>query len=138
MTNEQILRRAYSDRIKNFLKNPNIYVYKRINKLCSFIKVHKDRLPLIKHSNVEYKINCKDCDAIYRTDRMLKSRISEHKNHINWNIAQCSVITNHRLEYSHEQRRRYLKFFHGIPLENPKNIKIIFDEIIIIYYLIFY
>jgi len=34
--------------------------------------------------------------------RILKTRIGEHKNYINWRIQQCSVITDHRLKYGHE------------------------------------
>lgn len=46
-----------------------------------------------------YKIPCGDCDASYvgQTKRLLKTRISEHRNHINRSGAQHSVITDHRL-----------------------------------------
>ena len=54
------------------------------NKLREFIKVHKDPLPRDKKSNVVYKISCKSCDVSYvgQMCRQLKSRITEHKNHI--------------------------------------------------------
>jgi len=43
--------------------------------------VIKDKLPQWSHTNVVYKIECKDCDASYvgQTSRMLKTRIKEHK-----------------------------------------------------------
>ncbi|KYM95437.1 hypothetical protein ALC62_13865, partial [Cyphomyrmex costatus] len=37
-----------------------------------------------------------------QTSRTLKTRISEHRNHINRNTQQNSVITNHRLQFSHD------------------------------------
>lgn len=54
--------------------------------------------------NVVHKIQCKKCDASYvgQTGRQLKSRMSEHKNLINRNIANHSVITEHRLDFEHE------------------------------------
>jgi len=75
-----------------------------INRLNKFIKVHKDPLPLLSCSNVVYKINCLHCDSSYvgQTRRLLKHRIEEHKNHIRRNITQPSVITEHRLKYSHD------------------------------------
>jgi len=53
-----------------------------MNKLSEIIKARKDPLP--KLSNVVYKISCKTCDASYvgQTCGQLKTRISEHKNHI--------------------------------------------------------
>jgi len=73
--------------------------YTGINKLNKFIKVHKDSLPKDLHTNVVYKISCDNCDASYvgQTRRFLKTRISEHRNHINRNTTQYSVITDHRL-----------------------------------------
>jgi len=75
-----------------------------INKLNKFIKVHKDPLPFLSRSNVVYKINCLDCDASYvgQTRRLLKQRIEEHRNHIRRDTTQTSVITDHRLKFSHE------------------------------------
>lgn len=95
-----------SEKIKNFFKNdPTIQIaYTGVNKLSKFIKVLKDKLPIMSHMNVVYKIDCKDCDASYvgQTNRMLKTRIKEHRNHINWKTSQHSVITAHRLEYAHD------------------------------------
>jgi len=53
--------------------------------------------------NVVYKIKCCDCDASYvgQTGRQMKTRISEHKNHINRNTPAHSVITDHRLHRGH-------------------------------------
>jgi len=55
-------------------------------------------------SNLVYRINYKDCNASYvkQTDRILKTRIKKHRNHINWNTTQQSVITAHRLDFSYE------------------------------------
>jgi len=40
-----------------------------------------------------YKIDCRDCEALYvgQIDRCLKTRINEH--HINWNTTQHPVST---------------------------------------------
>ena len=74
------------------------------NKLRKFIKVHKDPLPRDKKLNVVYKISCKSCDASYvgQTCRQLKSRITEHKNHIRWNTSTRNVITEHQLQEGHD------------------------------------
>ena len=57
--------------------------YKGINKLKKFIRVQKDELPVLSHSNLVYRINYKDCNASYvgPTSRILKTRIKEHRNH---------------------------------------------------------
>ncbi|KYQ47791.1 hypothetical protein ALC60_13177, partial [Trachymyrmex zeteki] len=75
-----------------------------INKLREFIRVQKDPLPRNNRSNVVYKISCKNCDASYvgQTCRQLKTRITEHKNHIRWNTSTRNVITEHRLQEGHE------------------------------------
>jgi len=75
-----------------------------LNKLSSFIKAHKDPLPKFSQMNVVYKISCKNCEASYvgQTCRQLKTRISEHKNHINRNTSAFSVITEHRLQFGHD------------------------------------
>ncbi|KYQ57494.1 hypothetical protein ALC60_03456 [Trachymyrmex zeteki] len=78
--------------------------YRGINKLNKFIKAQKDRLLQSSQSNLVYRIDCKDCDASYvgQMSRCLKTRINEHRNYINRNTTQLSVITQHRLESSHE------------------------------------
>jgi len=80
------------------------FCYRSLNKVESLIKVHKDRLPSNSNKNVVYKIQCRDCDATYvgQTDRLLTTRINEHKNYINRKTSCQSVITQHRLEHSHE------------------------------------
>jgi len=52
---------------------------------------------------VVYTFCCKNCDASYigQTSRQLKTRISEHRNHI-WNTTTQSVITEHRLQFNHD------------------------------------
>ncbi|XP_018346175.1 PREDICTED: uncharacterized protein LOC108750859 [Trachymyrmex septentrionalis] len=66
--------------------------------------VHKDPLLRDKKSNVVYKISCKSCDVSYvgQMCRQLKSRITEHKNHIRWNISIRNVITKHRLQKGYD------------------------------------
>jgi len=73
------------------------------NKLREFIRI-KDPLSRNKKSNVIYKISCKSCDANYvrQTCRQLKSRITEHKNHIRWNTSVRNVITEHWLQEDHD------------------------------------
>jgi len=39
-----------------------------------------------------YKIKCKECNASYVTNRILKTRIKEYINHINWNTTQQSLL----------------------------------------------
>jgi len=50
------------------------------------------------------RIDASYCDASYvgQTGRQLKTRISEHKNHINRNTSALSVITEHRLHKNHD------------------------------------
>jgi len=50
------------------------------------------------------KICCNDCNASYvrQTGRLLKTRVSEHRNHIRRNAPSVSVITNHVMHHNHE------------------------------------
>jgi len=95
-----------ADKFIQLFKNiPNFKLaFFGINRLNKFIKVHKDRLPSLSRSNVVYKINCLHCDVSYvgQTRRLLKQRIDEHRNHIRRNVTQTSVITEHRLKFSHD------------------------------------
>ena len=94
------------DRFEYFFKNePTINLaYTGFNKLNKFIRAQKDKLPLNSHSNVVYKIDCEDCEASYvgQTERLLKTRINQYRNHINRNTTQASVITDHRISLSHD------------------------------------
>ncbi|KMQ83069.1 hypothetical protein RF55_21023 [Lasius niger] len=93
-----------SERFKHVARDLQIKLsYTGMNKLREFIRVHKDTLPNELRSNVVYKISCKDCNASYvgQTSRLLKTRIAEHRNHINRRTTQHSVITDHRLN-NHE------------------------------------
>ncbi|KYN15231.1 hypothetical protein ALC57_12529, partial [Trachymyrmex cornetzi] len=95
-----------SEKIKKFFKKDSLIrmAYKGINNLKGFIKGHKDFRSKFSHTDVVYKIECQDCDASYvgQTGRCLKTRINEHRNHINWNTTQHSVITEHRISHQHE------------------------------------
>ena len=87
------------------LNNERIKVsFYSTNKLREFIRIHKNPLPRDQKSNVVYKISCKSCDAsnVRQTCGQLKSRITEHKNHIRWNTSTPNVITEHRLQEGHD------------------------------------
>jgi len=97
--------KSISEKFKNIINGTVTRVsFYSMNKLNKLIKSQKDSLPKYANMNVVYKINCKDCDASYvgQTGRQLKTRISEHKNHINRNTSALSVITEHRLQMNHE------------------------------------
>jgi len=95
-----------SERFEYFFKNESTIniAYTGLNKLNKFIRAQKDKLPLDSHSNVVYRIDCKDCEASYvgQIGRLLKTRINEHRKHINRNTTQTSVITDHRISLSHD------------------------------------
>lgn len=93
-----------SERFKPAIHDLQIKLsYTGMNKLHKFIHAHKDTLPKEDlRSNVVLQIFCKDCDASYvGQTRRLKTRIAEHRNHINRRTTRHSVITDHRLN-NHE------------------------------------
>jgi len=95
----------FSEKFKKVIAGSNLKLaYHSFNKLNSLIKVHKDKTPDSLRRNVVYKISCNDCDASYvgQTGRLLKTRVSEHKNHIRRNSPNVSVITNHRMQHNHD------------------------------------
>jgi len=65
-----------AEKFIQYLKNiPNFKLaFYGINRLNKFIKVQKNPLPILSHSNVVYKINCAHCEASYvgQTRRLLK------------------------------------------------------------------
>ena len=91
-----------SKKIKNFLKKTNIIkiAYKGINKLYNYIRVQKDKLP---HTDVVYKIECKDCDASYvdQTGRILKRPELANTETISIKIYIKNQLSEHRLEQAH-------------------------------------
>ncbi|KYN10230.1 hypothetical protein ALC57_17645, partial [Trachymyrmex cornetzi] len=94
-----------SDEFKRISKTFNTKLaFTSLNKLNSLIKGHKNVLPREKRKNVVYKISCKSCDASYvgQTKRKLKTRLAEHRNHMNRNSNNQSVITEHRIEFDHD------------------------------------
>jgi len=96
---------SVSHKFKHLTKDLDTKIsYYSLNKLNTIIKGHKDELPNMSKRNVVYKLACKNCSATYvgQTCRTLKTRISEHKNHIHRNTTTHSVITEHRLNFSHE------------------------------------
>ncbi|XP_039311308.1 uncharacterized protein LOC120359073 [Solenopsis invicta] len=96
---------SISEKFKTITKKLNVKLsFLSLNKLSRFIKVQKDVLPKNRKKNVVYKIMCKNCDASYvgQTGRKLKTRITEHRNHIKWNTNSHSVITEHRLNFNHD------------------------------------
>jgi len=84
--------------------------YFSFNKLRSIIRGHKTLSESLITKRyicaiiVVYKISCKECNTSYigQTSKQLKTRITEHRNHINRNTIIPSVITNHRIDYNHE------------------------------------
>jgi len=87
----------------NIDKTKAIIGFRCLNKLSQFIKVHKDKDPLLSKNNVVYKIFCKDCEASYvgQTKRQLKTRLKEHKNNIKLDQSRHSVISQHITECNH-------------------------------------
>ena len=88
-------------KVRNFDVRPAFF---SLNKLNQFIRAQKDSLPNSKKKNVVYKIQCNDCDASYvgQTRRLLKTRISEHRNDIRKSTGNRSVISEHRTLHSHD------------------------------------
>ncbi|KYN09785.1 hypothetical protein ALC57_18089, partial [Trachymyrmex cornetzi] len=97
---------SISEKVKTFFKKiPGLMIaYRGIQKLNSLIRVQKDKLETASQADVVYRIDCKNCDVSYvgQTSRCVQVRMSEHRNHINRNTFQSSVITEHRLQTSHD------------------------------------
>jgi len=107
--------------------------YYSINKLRTIIKGQKDSIPKLSQTNLVYRLTCRDCDATYvgQTGRTLKTRISEHQNHINRNTTTQSVITEHRLNFLHEFEERFLSkrlISEMIHIKHQKKIVLIYNR----------
>ena len=86
----------------NRLNNEDVRIsFYNINKLCEFIKVHKNPLSFLRRNLMWCTRSVAKIGVSYvRLYR--KTRIAEHRNHIRWNTTTHSVITDHRLEENHE------------------------------------
>lgn len=75
-----------------------------LNKLSGIIRTHKDRLPTGKHTNVVYRLQCRDCNASYvgQTSRTLNTRIMEHKSLPKNLSLVLPVVQEHRINCNHE------------------------------------
>ncbi|KYN43690.1 hypothetical protein ALC56_01952 [Trachymyrmex septentrionalis] len=84
-------------------KNDFKIAYKPMNTLKSVIRLDKDRLDLMEHCNVVYRISYLDCDVSYvdRTKRKVKTRIRKYKANIKSKSSR-TVVLKHQLEYGHE------------------------------------
>ncbi|KYN18349.1 hypothetical protein ALC57_09345 [Trachymyrmex cornetzi] len=108
----------HTEKFKRFNCNDIRVSYRSPNKMGKYIKVQKDALKKNCKSNVVYKISCNDCDASYvgQTGRQLKTRISEHRNHIRHKSATRSVVTEHRLFNNHDFRWDDVKILDEEPI----------------------
>ncbi|KAL6419712.1 hypothetical protein ACFW04_013676 [Cataglyphis niger] len=94
-----------SDDIGRMFKNMGFtVVYNIPKKLNSLIKRGKDRLPISNRTKVVYKINCKNCSALYigQTKRHLSTRVKEHFNNIKMQASNLSLISKHKLKFNHD------------------------------------
>ncbi|XP_011858947.1 PREDICTED: uncharacterized protein LOC105556465 [Vollenhovia emeryi] len=97
--------KSFSERFSNIVSKFEFRIaYSCHHPLGRFIKTGKDKLDKLAHSDVVYKIPCKDCDATYvgQTKKQLGTRVKEHYNDIKRNLASPSVISCHRMDASHE------------------------------------
>ena len=51
---------------------------------------------------------------------MFEARINEHRNHINWNTTQHSVITKHRISHQHDFDWKNIKILDKEKILNKK------------------
>lgn len=97
--------KGLSEGISSVLRDLSFKVlYTLPNKLNSIIKKGKDRLDLLKQTQVVYKIDCIDCNAVYvgQTKRHLCTRLREHQRDIRQNPNNLSVVSEHRVSLGHD------------------------------------
>lgn len=91
-----------SDNISNKLRKLgcNPISVNKIN-LGKLLVNNKTKIPQLNQSGV-YKINCKDCEAVYigQTGRSLEKRLKEHRNSIINNIKNTGIST-HCIDNNH-------------------------------------
>lgn len=93
-----------SERIKKLISRVSdsiIISFKPINTL-SFLFNNKDPTPLLKNSEIVYKVSCNDCDLCYvgQTRQYLNSRLSQHKSNIK-NRDTSVALADHTINNNH-------------------------------------
>jgi hypothetical protein len=96
--------KGLTEKISKTMRKQSVRVIHRpMNINIGGIKPFKDKLDKLKNSDVVYQIPCAFCDVVYigETSRLLKTRITEHKNNINGKEINYTALTKHRLETGH-------------------------------------
>ena len=72
---------------------------------CLFPPI-KDKISLLKNSNIVYSIPCMGCNQVYigQTSRLLEKRIYEHKRNIFSPPLQHTALTKHSIEFDKETK----------------------------------
>ena len=123
---------GFSDNLKKALKHENInFIFKNVNKFSTFITLGKDKLKTEEKSNIVYKINCNDCEAVYisQSGRKLQCRKNEHIKDVE-KLNEKSALANHVRYTGHKINFEKVKI---LDTEVSKR-KRLFSEMINIYY----
>ena len=97
--------KGLSENVSRTMRDANFKVLHTIpKKLDCVIKKGKDKLPNLKQTELVYKIDCVNCDAVYvgQTKRHLETRIKKHRCDIRKNVDSHSVVSKHRLSHNHD------------------------------------
>ena len=93
-----------SNDIKRIFRRARIHTIFKLpfHTKCLFPPI-KDRISLLKNSNIVYSIPCMGCNQVYigQTSRLLEKRIYEHKRNIFSPPLQHSAFTKHSIEFDH-------------------------------------
>ena len=76
-------------------------IFSASNKLSKLCKL-KCKLPIVKHSNVIYKVACGNCTEFYigKTNRRLQTCLNEHEKDVNSALNEHSILTDHNIDYA--------------------------------------
>ena len=93
-----------SNDIKRIFKKAGIHTIFKLPfySKCLFPPI-KDKISLLKNSNIVYSIPCMGCNQVYigQTSRLLEKRIYEHKRNIFSPPLQHTALTKHSIEFDH-------------------------------------
>ena len=76
-------------------------IFSASNKLSKLCKL-KCTLPIVKQSNVIYKVACGNCTEFYigKTNRRLQTHLNEHKKDVKSALNEHSILTDHSIDYA--------------------------------------